>query len=672
MSTLNGLPINATYQGLIKTTDNAAIDGTPKALTDGLGNDLPIEVSTTQTKFKQNVDFTEAVVTGVPAGPQGPQGASGIQGVAINDTIPATAHTGNLLETIIDSIYVPANTVKDGDIFSLLARTGGTKPVAANTVVRAYLSSTMGEIGGSYALTNTGITLGATIVFTTMNKYFYVDKADGTGNGTGILNFQIATEFSTTATPVTQIALDWTVDQYIIFTGQLSNAGNSVSIVGSTFTNAAGGQGADGAQGPQGVPGTPGGDQGPQGPQGIQGPQGDQGMPGISAGRSFYFNQSQDSDVAPYKVLSETPVIDGLQTINNVLAGNATNVLVQQFLTSELGFTVIPAGVQQFNLYYTLIAAAADVDAYVTLELANSAGIGYGTIISAAPIKLLYNDGTPLEASIDIVFPSSSISVDDRMIVKLYLNNLDTVSRTVVWSTEDGYYSYVISSIGVVGNQGPQGAQGIQGPQGADGMDATLNPYNAPMLKRGNGYGIPIVLSNVPLIGTPTYNEAIDQGSGRIFMSEFFCKPNVGITEFIFAFKAVIADDAYLFGIYDTYDGGTPKDLVHSFTVNVVGADGDQFVTVASPFLPIQNRYIVAMRPTANGNSKIGVFGNGHGASSTFDIGGWGGEPVGLQAQTLLMVDGYTDLPATMPDNQTMFGRNETLPVLYRIALPAL
>ena len=501
MSTLNGLPINATYQGLIKTTDNAAIDGTPKALTDGLGNDLPIEVSTTQTNFKQNVDFTEAIVTGLPAGPQG---ASGIQGVAINDTIPAAAHTGDLLETIIDSIYIPANTVMDGDIFSLLARTGGTKLAAATTTIRAYVSSTMGEIGGSYALLNTGVSLPATVVFTTINKYFYVDKADGTGNGTGIWNFQTATEFTGQPVPVTQIALDWTVDQYIIFTGQLANATNSVSIVGNTFTNAAGGQGADGAQGPQGVPGAPGGDQGPQGPQGPQGADGPQGLQG---------------------------------------------------------------------------------------------------------------------------------------------------------------------------DQGPQGDQGIagpQGPQGVDGMDATLNPYNAPMLKRGDGYGVPIILSNVPLIGTPTYTEAIDQNSGRIFGSEFFCKPNVEITEFIFAFKTVSADDAYLFGIYDTYEGGTPKDLVHSFTVNVVGADGDQYVTVASPFLPIQNRYIIAMRPTTDGNSKIGVFGNGHAASNTFDIGGWSGEPVSLVAQTLLMIDGYTDLPVTMPDNQIIFGRNETLPVLYRIALPAL
>ena len=75
MATLNGQPIKDTYQGLIKTADNAAIDGTLKALEDGGGNTLPIEISTT------GVNFT-GTVTGVPAGPQGPTGPEGPQGIA--------------------------------------------------------------------------------------------------------------------------------------------------------------------------------------------------------------------------------------------------------------------------------------------------------------------------------------------------------------------------------------------------------------------------------------------------------------------------------------------------------------------------------------------------------------------------------------------------------------
>jgi hypothetical protein len=45
-STLFGQQINTTYSGIIKTSDSAAISGTSKYLSDGLGNDLPIAVNT--------------------------------------------------------------------------------------------------------------------------------------------------------------------------------------------------------------------------------------------------------------------------------------------------------------------------------------------------------------------------------------------------------------------------------------------------------------------------------------------------------------------------------------------------------------------------------------------------------------------------------------------------
>jgi len=44
---LTGLTPATTYDALIKVGDNGPIDGTLKALSDGLGNDLPLLVSTT-------------------------------------------------------------------------------------------------------------------------------------------------------------------------------------------------------------------------------------------------------------------------------------------------------------------------------------------------------------------------------------------------------------------------------------------------------------------------------------------------------------------------------------------------------------------------------------------------------------------------------------------------
>lgn len=61
MATLTNLKIKDTYDGLLKTSDNQPIDGTLRTLQDGLGNDLPLQVSTTE------VNFT-GTVTGIQAG----------------------------------------------------------------------------------------------------------------------------------------------------------------------------------------------------------------------------------------------------------------------------------------------------------------------------------------------------------------------------------------------------------------------------------------------------------------------------------------------------------------------------------------------------------------------------------------------------------------------------
>ena len=49
-SLINTTPAN-TYPALIKVGDNTSIDGTLQALSDGAGNDLPIEVSSTAVNF---------------------------------------------------------------------------------------------------------------------------------------------------------------------------------------------------------------------------------------------------------------------------------------------------------------------------------------------------------------------------------------------------------------------------------------------------------------------------------------------------------------------------------------------------------------------------------------------------------------------------------------------
>ena len=65
MASLTNEQINQTYESLIKTVDNTAIDGSDKGLTDGNGNALPLEVSTSAITFTGTADFTNATVTGI-------------------------------------------------------------------------------------------------------------------------------------------------------------------------------------------------------------------------------------------------------------------------------------------------------------------------------------------------------------------------------------------------------------------------------------------------------------------------------------------------------------------------------------------------------------------------------------------------------------------------------
>jgi hypothetical protein len=79
--TLNGLTPAGTYPGLIKTGDNTAISGTPKVLSDGNGNDLPMEVSTTGVNFTNNLT----------------QGGTALQPVLVSGTNIKTINGASLL-----------------------------------------------------------------------------------------------------------------------------------------------------------------------------------------------------------------------------------------------------------------------------------------------------------------------------------------------------------------------------------------------------------------------------------------------------------------------------------------------------------------------------------------------------------------------------------------------
>lgn len=88
MASLTGNSVGSSYQGLLKTTDNAAIGATSKVLTDGAGNATNISIATGSTSFNSGeVDFTGATVAG------------------INGLAPAGGTTGQVLEKIDGTDY---------------------------------------------------------------------------------------------------------------------------------------------------------------------------------------------------------------------------------------------------------------------------------------------------------------------------------------------------------------------------------------------------------------------------------------------------------------------------------------------------------------------------------------------------------------------------------------
>ena len=90
MATLAGNAINTSYQGLLKTTDNAAVGATAKVITDGSGNAINLEIGTGDINFTGgNVDFTGATVSGLPSA-AGLVNGTGSESLKQSDTLTPT------------------------------------------------------------------------------------------------------------------------------------------------------------------------------------------------------------------------------------------------------------------------------------------------------------------------------------------------------------------------------------------------------------------------------------------------------------------------------------------------------------------------------------------------------------------------------------------------------
>lgn len=159
-------------------------------------------------------------------GPQGPQGIQGPAGVSLPyfylsgvTTITSTS------ETIFNSILIPANTYTGVEAIGLTAQLIKTQGYTADAKV--YIN-TVNNLAGATQIAY--VTNGSTIRYSGLVRTFYLD-------GTNMYIFpELSTSNSDNVVSTSSgqtVTVDWTVNQYIIFTGSVSSAGQVFRLRGA-------------------------------------------------------------------------------------------------------------------------------------------------------------------------------------------------------------------------------------------------------------------------------------------------------------------------------------------------------------------------------------------------------------------------------------------------------
>ncbi len=167
----------------------------------------------------------------------------------------------------------------------------------------------------------------------------------------------------------------------------------------------------------------------------------------IIGGKTYFFNLSVDSDIADYKELSEEPTTASTQSTTVSLSGSSNDNFISQFITPELGFNIIPAGVQRFYLNFLKPAENDEISAYVELQLTDFSGGTIGSPIVSGIESIGWNGSSPYELPIDVTFPTTTISPTNRIAVRIYCNNYESSSHNITFYTEGNEYSFVTTTV---------------------------------------------------------------------------------------------------------------------------------------------------------------------------------------------------------------------------------
>ena len=203
---------------------------------------------------------------------------------------------------------------------------------------------------------------------------------------------------------------------------------------------------------------------GPSGPTGPTGPQ------GYSTGAVYFLNYSVASDVGGYKVLSRTP-----STTSGITATPSADGVFASFATpvGDPAVTALLSGNWVFSLILKLNNAYVDQDVYARVYTRTISGTE--TLIGENAIAHQHITEGPVATRYDfaVSITGTTVSLTDRLVVKLYADNLTARSSTLTVYFEDNTLADVITTLapnpGPTGATGPTGAVGATGPTGPTG-----------------------------------------------------------------------------------------------------------------------------------------------------------------------------------------------------------
>jgi hypothetical protein len=162
---------------------------------------------------------------------------------------------------------------------------------------------------------------------------------------------------------------------------------------------------------------------------------------GGGASLSYYLNGSVASSVVGYEQMNRVPVIGAGTdyTLNN------TSALMAQFLTdvNDPSLLNIPAGAWDINAYFSASNNTGSPTFYVELLKYDTATTTFTSIATGS--TELIDLGTTIHLyTTSISVPSTSLTVTDRLVIRVYVNTAG--SRTITFHTEGPHLAQIITT----------------------------------------------------------------------------------------------------------------------------------------------------------------------------------------------------------------------------------